>query len=41
MIHDQVDGGEDFRRNFVIFVVSTCLHRKKVDKSITWYWTHW
>ncbi|KAJ8421245.1 hypothetical protein Cgig2_013346 [Carnegiea gigantea] len=29
MIHGQVDGGEDFRRNFVIFVVSTCLCRKQ------------
>ena len=26
MIQGQVDGGEDFKRNFVMFMVSTCLH---------------
>ena len=32
MIQLQVDGGKDFRRNFVIFMVSTCLYGKKSEE---------
>ncbi|KAJ8425377.1 hypothetical protein Cgig2_011761 [Carnegiea gigantea] len=29
MINGQVDGGKDFRRNFIMLVGSTCLHRNQ------------
>ena len=37
MIKGQVDGGEDFRRNFLMLVVSPCLHgnqRREVNYLI-------
>ena len=29
MICNQVDGGEEFKRNFIVFVVSTCISRNQ------------
>ncbi|KAJ8432419.1 hypothetical protein Cgig2_013833 [Carnegiea gigantea] len=34
MMQSQADGGEDFRRNFIMFMVSTCLVETKEEKSV-------